>query len=257
MPVTIVQIQGGDTGTLPDAGAGAATSYSITLPASTTPGNQLFLLVNSNATVTTPAGFAVDQAAVFNSGAYIFRKIAVAAESSWTVSPTSAAGGAWCALEVHGLISSPLDKTTNGGGAGGAGTASSGTTATTVQFDEWALILFGSWVTSTAISATNMTNSFFEEHDRQNNASGTNARVGVAVATKTLVGLQTTESTVTWSASASAACCIVTYKAEAQPPHSISDRYYRAGKPVKPGPFSGGSRVWPPRANQKHPKGGG
>src|SRR3954465_7232314 len=84
------------------------TSYSVTLPSATT-GGAVLIIVNSDATVSTPAGFTLDASQVFNNGHYVFRKASSTGETSWTVTPGGAASGVWWVAEISGLVGG-LDK---------------------------------------------------------------------------------------------------------------------------------------------------
>jgi hypothetical protein len=214
MPATFVQENSGDT-----AATTAPASYAVTLGAATTLGNQLIIIIVSNATVNTPAGFALDKSQVNNDGHYVYRKATAAGETSWTVTPTTADSGCWYVAEISGLTASPLDQVISTGAGTASTTRSTGTTPTTTQADE---LLLASWGSSSAVnpapSWSGETNSFVEEitDRRTTRTSGTN--VGLAVASRIVAATGAYESTATASQSTTSTGILVTYKIAAVAP---------------------------------------
>lgn len=212
MAVSFVQENNGTTGT------GTPSSVNATLPSGTTSGNTLILIVNCDATVNTPSGFTLDRQSVANCGLYIYRKATSNGETSWTVTPTSAASTVWYVAEISGLTASPLDRVASQTG-GSSSSASTGTTATTTQDDELAIGAWGASRTgSTAATWSSHTNGYSERLADvvTNKGSGTN--VGLSVATLILTTTQTTSSTATAAASQFWATAVATYKIDAAAP---------------------------------------
>jgi hypothetical protein len=82
-----------------------ATSGSATLGVGTTAGNTLILAVTTQgATVTTPSGFtAIAPASAGSNRLHVYRKTAVDAETSWTVTVSITAPVAWVMYELTGI----------------------------------------------------------------------------------------------------------------------------------------------------------
>lgn len=207
MSVAIVQETAGDTG------AGTPSSYSVTLPVATTAGNSVVIICTSDATVSTPAGFTLDKSQINNNGHYTFRKTTAGAETGWTLTPSVAAAGCWYAVEIAGLVSSPVDVTASTGSVTGDATRSTGTTSSTTQP---LTVAFASWGSSAATNPaplhSGQTNSFFERiNDRATTkTSGTN--IGLSVAAKVLTAAGTVESTATLTPGAAGTAMVVVYK---------------------------------------------
>jgi putative cell wall-binding protein len=202
----VVQQASGNTGTTTPA------SVTATLPAGTVAGNTVLLVVVADATVATPAGFTLDASQVNNNGHFVFRKVAVAGETSFTFAPAVAASAAWYVAEVTGLAASPLDQTASTGTNVATPTISTGTTAATAQAEEFLLgsagaSLFG----APAPSFSGWTNGFVEVADTgTTKPAGTNVSLGVATRTATAVG--TYGTTATLSTPAPATGIIATYR---------------------------------------------
>jgi hypothetical protein len=172
----------------------------------------VLLVVVADATVATPAGFTLDASQVNNNGHFVFRKVAVAGETSFTFAPAVAASAAWYVAEVTGLAASPLDQTASTGTNVATPTISTGTTAATAQAEEFLLgsagaSLFG----APAPSFSGWTNGFVEVADTgTTKPAGTNVSLGVATRTATAVG--TYGTTATLSTPAPATGIIATYR---------------------------------------------
>lgn len=98
----------------------APASYTVGLAdgAECIGGMTLLITVISDATVVTPSGFTKQREHVNAMGHYVYTKVSVAGETSWTVSPGSSARGAWYAVEIEGLdgiTATDKDSTTTGG----------------------------------------------------------------------------------------------------------------------------------------------
>ena len=125
-------------------GSGTAGSISTSLPSATLTGTILFLLLSTDFTVSTPAGWTLDRSQVNNNAHYVFRKTASGGESSWNITlGNGAAIAAWAVIEAQGLIASPLDVVASGGSGTAASTRPTGTTAATAQDNESALATWG------------------------------------------------------------------------------------------------------------------
>lgn len=201
MPATIAQQ---NTGT---ANSGSLTA---TLGAGTTTGRTLLIAVQVDGTPTQPSGFATDLTqdnATFGR-MRLYRKAAAAGETSWGITISGGNGGAWCALEVSGLLASPLDKTATATGTSAA--PSTGTTANTAQADEWALAVLGAAVSSSTPSFSAWTNSFVEIADFGSSGGTWKHSLGLATRDLNAIGAYTAGATLTpntfWSAG------IVTYQ---------------------------------------------
>jgi hypothetical protein len=202
---SVLQETTGTTGTT------TPTSYSVTLPSATT-GGSVIIIVNSDATVSTPAGFVVDGTPqVFNNGHYVFRKASSTGETSWTVSPTGAASGVWWVAEITGLPSG-LDKTSGTGSSTSAATRSTGTTTTTASANELAIASFGgSQAVNPPVTFSGETNGFTERVTDATTTKTSGTNVSLAVASKVLSATGTVESTATGSTSAPGTAIVVTY----------------------------------------------
>lgn len=215
--MAIVQQNSGNTG------SAAPSSVDATLGAATTAGSgrYVIIIVSSDATVNTPSGFSVDRSQVNNAGHYVFRKSAANSETTWTITPTSAAATCWWVAEISGLdASSPLDQVQSQGTGSSGTTQSTGTTGTTTQATELAIASFSSSVANqTTVTGSGYTNSFVEQADTFTNRAGAATDVGLAVATKDLSATGTQECTVTWSVAVDRTGIMVTYKATAGTTH--------------------------------------
>jgi hypothetical protein len=177
------------------SGASSPASYAVTLPNPTVSGNLVVIVMASDATVATPAGFSLDKSQVNSNGHYHFSKVA-AGENSWTVSPNSSAAGCWYVAEISGLTSTPLDQTASTGASTGATTRSTGTTSATTQAAELAIASWGSSNVGTALTWGAESNSFTERiSDVVTSTAGSN--VALAVASKVLSSIGSVESTAT------------------------------------------------------------
>jgi hypothetical protein len=190
MAAAIVQAQGGTSG------ATAPASYSVTLPNPTAAGNLVVIVVASDATVATPAGFTLDRSQVNSNGHYHWSKVTAGGETGWTVTPNSSAAGCWHAYEISGLTATPTDQVTSTGSSSGATTRSTGTTGTTTQAAELAVASWGSSTVGAAVTWGGQTNGFTENiPDQVTTTGGSNVAVSVAFATLSATG--TVESTAT------------------------------------------------------------
>lgn len=197
-----------------DTVATTPASYTVTLPGPTMKGNRLIIIVSSDATVTTPSGFTADASVVSSNGHYVFSKLSVDGESSWTVSPTTGAAGAWWVAEISSLYAaSPVDKSATNSAASGSNSLSTGTTASTTELNCFVIATWGSSVAAvTSVTGSGQTNSFVEIVDRQTTKlTGTNVGLDVAIKTVNILGTQT--STITWSNTCGATGIVVAYKA--------------------------------------------
>lgn len=195
--------------------ANSASSLTATLPSGTTANRTLLIVVASIETITQPAGFGTDASADNPTVGRLrlFRKTAVAGETSWGVTLGGSNGGAWCALEVSGLVAAPLDKTAT---ATGTSTApSTGTTATTTQADEWAIGIVGGYTSGPAPTFSAWTNSFTEIIDVS--SAGT-WRTAIGAATRDLTGTGAYSTAATMSQNTFWTGIIATYKAAASAP---------------------------------------
>jgi len=205
----IVQENSGTTGT------GTPASVTVTLPAGTTGGNSLFIVVNADATVATPSGFTLDEDQVNNSGLYLFRKACVNGETSWVITPSTSAAVSWYALEHRGLLvtSSPYDVSASNGTGSGVGSLSTGTTATTAQADELVIAAIGISIGSGATNSVASWSNGFEERADVCTSKPSGANVGAAVALRYPNAVGTYETTATLAGISQATGLVATYKA--------------------------------------------
>lgn len=224
MPATAVQDWTSTTTTTT-----TPASLAITLGAAATAGNTLLVAVNSDATVTTPAGYTSLVSSVHNAGCYLFGKVATGGETGVTVSPTVSASTCVAIAEIGNLsgaaITNRLDQTASAGASSGSFTWSTGTTATTAQADEYAVAVWGyTAATTTGTDFTNgggnkwinQTNSYAEKLDvGTTKAAGTN--VGLCIAVRDLSATGAAESTATELNNQATPCetLIATFKASA------------------------------------------
>lgn len=121
-----------------DSGFFVGTSGSASLPAATTPGNSVILVVSQTGGLVDPAGFTlVKKQAISTPPSGIYIKSNVGAESSWTIAPSSSNICCWTVMEVAGLDpDDPVDSTPAGAVSAGTGaTLSTGTTPVSATFD--------------------------------------------------------------------------------------------------------------------------
>jgi hypothetical protein len=172
MAAVFVQELGGTSG------AAAPATYPVTLPNPTTAGNLIVIVVVSDATVATPAGFTLDKSQVNSNGHYHWSKIAASTGSS-----------------------------------SGATTRSTGTTGVTAQANELAIASWGSSIVGAAITWGAETNGFAERITDQVTTTG-GSNVGLAVASLVLAATGTVESTATADAGEApkSTGIVVTYK---------------------------------------------
>lgn len=190
MAAAFVQELGGTSG------ATAPATYSVTLPGPTTNGNLVVIVVASDATVATPAGFALDKSQVNSNGHYHWSKVTTGGETGWTVTPNSSAAGCWYAAEISGLAASPTDQVASTGSGTGATTRSTGTTGTTAQAAELAIASWGASTVGTADSWGGQTNGFAERITDQGTTTG-GSNIGLSVAALVLSATGAVESTAT------------------------------------------------------------
>jgi len=207
MAAVFVQELGGTSG------AAAPATYPVTLPNPTVAGNLIVIVVVSDATVATPAGFTLDKSQVNSNGHYHWSKIAAGGEAAWTVTPGVSAAGVWYAAEISGLTATPTDQVASTGSSSGATTRSTGTTGTTAQANELAVASWGSSIVGAAITWGGETNGFAERITDQVTTTG-GSNVGLAVASLTLAATGTVESTATADAAEApkSTGIVVTYK---------------------------------------------
>ncbi|MEA2587695.1 MAG: hypothetical protein QOH66_622 [Actinomycetota bacterium] len=137
MAVTLVQKKGAQS-------AGNTSGLVVTLDAPPTPGNLLVAACNSDATVSTPAGFTLAVSAVSGQGLYIFYRVVQAGDgSSVTFAPSVADSCAGGVIEYSGLTATPLDQTASNTTNSSATSLATGTTPTTNQASELVIVVVG------------------------------------------------------------------------------------------------------------------
>jgi hypothetical protein len=196
MALSISQFNAGDTGT------GAPSSATVTLPGASTNGNVLVMAVSSDAYVSTPPSGWTLNANCSNMtflGQYVYTKLTGGGESSWNVTPDSAASLAWVVFEVAGADSSAFDV------AAAQFAQSFGASYTTADLTPTAgerllVAAFGGSLSSTSLQGVSgWTNSFTEVADAwSKKTSGTNDTVGVATRVVIADGSTVYNTSVTW-----------------------------------------------------------
>ncbi len=190
------------------------TSVTVTLPQGTATPNQVFIIVASGSVINTPAGWTKDASAVGNAGHYIFRKSAVAGETSWALTLTGSARTAWWAGEVSGLLASPFDV-----GSGRATTSGTTTYATpTITPTSGTRLLIATWGRSGSnqdIDFDAITNSFVkigQVASRVAADSGNDQHLAVAWSTVAATGSSTYSTDATSRSGSGATAVIAAYK---------------------------------------------
>jgi hypothetical protein len=174
-----------------NSGGFSGTSGSATLGAGTTAGNTLILVIGSTSSINTPSGFTRDTAAAAGTSS-IWRKTAVDAETSWTITAASTRDITWDIFEVEGIDNaSPVDASAGTAGAGG----SSGTTTLSTTYDGIVIAALSSTVTTGgAIHTWSAHTNGFEEQSDHGQSNGTTG-VGLSVAWRSLATTGTWETT--------------------------------------------------------------
>lgn len=134
-----------------DGGSGKVFTYPGGAPAN---GNLLILAVNSDTTVSTPAGWTAVKTDVANQGAYLFTKVASSEGTTVTVTTTGDHNAALSYLRYSGQAVSALDVTV--ATRAGPGTTSSAVAPSALAETGELCLLFGmlhNYVTSTPPSA--------------------------------------------------------------------------------------------------------
>jgi hypothetical protein len=198
MPASIVQQNSGNTGTETPA------SIDVTLASDDTVDNWLILVIASDATVDTPAGWILDRAQVNNAGHYVFRKATTGTDQTWNI-PIKNAAAVWWLAELEGLAETPFDAAASEGSNQGSNSRSTTTTTPATDWDD--LYLIGSVSQSSGISLTGptgWTNSHVAQGSYQTSAKVSGINVGVTVADRHVSatgGYETTASGFSTSAS--------------------------------------------------------
>lgn len=161
MPLSITNIIQSDSGFF------VGILGNATLPAATTAGNTVILVISQSNNIVTPVGFVADKTSTFVAPVSgIYRKSNVGAESSWAIAPSSSALVSWTVLEIEGLDpDNPVDTITAGAMSTGTGaTLSSGTTPVSATYDGLMLAFHACLDTTTATPGTwsGHTNGFTE-----------------------------------------------------------------------------------------------
>ena len=205
MAAAIVQQASGNTGT------GTPTSIDPTLASNDTVGNWLILIVTSDATVSTPSGWALDKSQVNSAGHYVYRKATTGSDATWNI-PVNSASSCWWVAEISGLDdTTPFDESASTGGVSGTTSRSTGTTGTTDTADEYLIGSASQSTTGTPTGPGSWTNSFVQQaYDNTTKGAGTN--VSVMVATLVVSSTGTYETTAEDFSSAASTGIIVTYR---------------------------------------------
>ena len=206
MAVAIVQQASGNTGT------GTPSSIDPTLASNDTSGNDLILIVASDATMSTPSGWTLDKSQVNNAGHYVFRKATTGSDDTWNI-PVNNASTVWWIAEISGLDTSPFDVAASTGSSTQVTSRSTGTTATTAQADEYLIgSVSQSSPTITPTAPTGWTNSHVAQGTYQSTTKGTGTNVALTVADRTVTSTGAYETTASGMSSSATTGIIVTYK---------------------------------------------
>lgn len=195
--VTLVQHAAGGTGA-----STQAPPVTATLPGASTGGNALLLAVASDATVSTPAGWALVDSEVDQNGLYLFSKTS-AGETTVNFTPGATVASSWWIAEYSGLnVGAALASASTHISSGSPTSGSTGTTgATSGATAGLAVAVWGSTILGGASrTGSGETNAFVELDDTCTTTAGNN--LSLVVATLTPIGDGTFESTVTLSGSA-------------------------------------------------------
>lgn len=120
-----------------DSGSATVATQAVTLPGPATAGNLLVAVGASDATIATPAGYALLVSAVNASAVYIWWKIAAGGETGVTLTPSVTDTCCVALLEYSAIAASPADQSATATGTGGTvGPVSAGATGTTSQASE-------------------------------------------------------------------------------------------------------------------------
>lgn len=129
------------------ASLGAQLTYTATFGSLPTSGNVLVAIVNSDATVSTPAGFTVRQTVVSGTGFYVFEKISNGTELSIVTTPTSSARGGMIIMELAGVTTFDVAPTPVQTAATGTSVSCASLTTTAANDLVFAIGGFGGFVT--------------------------------------------------------------------------------------------------------------
>lgn len=207
-------------------GDATTTSLSATYASTPTPGNRLFAMAVSDATLDgtgmASAGWTLAASKVADAGLYIWSKIAGASEpTTVTVVPTTAAPTNLRITEISGLDTNAIDAVVTNSGGTAATSISTGTTGATSDADEWALAVFGIARHRSGTGTVTAYSNGFVETAQVANAAGNKPLL--ATATKTLSATGTVECTATLSvAEDHPAGLVVTYRLA--PPITLAAR---------------------------------
>jgi hypothetical protein len=217
--VTLVQKKGAQS-------AGNTSGLVVTLDAPPTPGNLLVAACNSDATVSTPAGFTLAVSAVSGQGLYIFYRVVQAGDgSSVTFAPSVADSCAGGVIEYSGLTATPLDQTASNTINSSASSLATGTTPTTTQASELVIVVVGPhagnnhpWVLSSWSAG------YTSQIEEPNGLATVGSASSACHIGDQIVGATGTYSaTGTWSpASSDAGAAIATFKAVAGTVHVLA-----------------------------------
>lgn len=206
--------------------AGNTSGLVVTLDAPPTPGNLLVAACNSDATVSTPAGFTLAVSAVSGQGLYIFYRVVQAGDgSSVTFAPSVADSCAGGVIEYSGLTATPLDQTASNTIGSSATSLATGTTGTTSQASELLIVVVGPhagnnhpWVLSSWSAG------YTSQIEEPNGLATVGSASSACHIGDQIVGATGTYSaTGTWSpASSDAGAAIATFKAVAGTVHALA-----------------------------------
>lgn len=207
MAIALVQKKGAQT-------VASAASLDVTLDSPPTAGNLLVACCNSDATVSTPAGFTLAVSSISSQGLYIFYRVVQGGDSATvTFTPSVSDSVAAGVLEYSGLVtSSPLDKTASGNAGDGSTTVSTGTTATTSQASDLVIVCAGPHnpAGGATFSLTSWTGGFTTQVSEGHGVGA--VFVGCFIGDLIVAATGTYGSTATYSPAGDAGAAVATFK---------------------------------------------
>lgn len=137
------------------SGSFSGTTGNATLPAATTAGNTIILVMNANVNPNNPTGFTLIVSSVFTAlkGGFWYKNTA-GGETSWTITPASTCIVTWAVYEVAGLDqSNPVDVVSTIASGTGS-TLQTGTGALSSTYDGLILAFHGALDTTSPTPGT-------------------------------------------------------------------------------------------------------
>jgi len=196
-----------EQGAANDSGTAEVASLDVTLPSPATANRLIVVVGNSDATISTPAGFSVGGSAINAQGLYLFYKVAAGGETAITLTPSVTRPVVGAILEYSGVLSvSPADQNVSATNTGSSttGPVSAGTTGSTSQASELVVAVTGphSFPDSATPTSPTWTNSYTNRFTRATTftTNSRNSAIFVSDLVVSSIGTQTTSTSWTNSA---------------------------------------------------------